>query len=83
VVLVTGDNDPASPSSERNPLDQLAEIRITVRLPGELMADGRDTLLSHYTVLNPEQVRMQDLETTLPVVLERLNTLLCASLAFP
>jgi hypothetical protein len=84
LVLVTGGNDPASSEPvERNPLDQLVEIRISVRVPGELLPDGEDSFVSHYTVLNPEQIQMPDLYKNLPPVLERINNLLCLALALP
>ena len=81
---MNGGNDPASSDPvERNPLDQLVEIRIRVRIPGELLPDGEDSIISHYTVMNPEEIQMRDIYKNLPPVLERINYMLCLALAVP
>ena len=63
-------------------LEDCAEVRITVRVPGANTEDGEPVRLTYSQVMLPEEVRIQDVRTALPPAIERAAKSLILSMRF-
>jgi hypothetical protein len=61
---------------------KFAEVRITVRLPGELFDNGEPQIFGYTQLLTPEQVRIRNPHEMLPAEIKRAMRNLIMSMRF-
>jgi hypothetical protein len=61
---------------------RFAEVRITVRLPGELFDNGEPQIFTYTQLMTPEQVRIKNPHETLPPEIKRIMRNLIMSMRF-